>query len=73
MATWHIEKTRRNTIQLIYRDIAVGTHFDCGETSAQTPLKLIHEWIVNHSHPWDVISHWDGHVMPILPVSRGAA
>jgi hypothetical protein len=73
MATWHIEKTRKGTLQLIYRDLKQGTFFDCGETSGDTPIRMIQEWILNHCNPFDLIFVGTSSAVPILPPDRGMA
>jgi hypothetical protein len=73
MATWTLKKTRKGTFQLSYEDAKTGLFHDCGETSGETPLRTIQEWIMNHCNPFDQVRLWDGAVIPILPHSGECA
>ena len=54
MALWILDRTW-NGYQLTFVDAARDVVHDCGEVPDDTPVRQIHEWILNHCNPYDLI------------------
>ena len=74
MAKWIIYENRDQHLTLLYRNLVNGEVFECGQLRADTPRKLIVDWVVHQdtARPGDIIKFQDGSVVQYL-TDKGSA
>lgn len=75
MASWEIRRLESGEQEVLFRQTRDAAPFRCGLVAADTPTRLILEWILTRGEadPGDVVVDQDGRPYQLLPDQRAVA